>query len=128
MIEPYRFIVLPEFVVSLILVCSFTMIPTSITSKCTSLLVWPNIDCAALGWTIMLMAKCYYECAEVCNVLCPEYPSCLQATFASGTPHMSSHTVPHLPFRQTSTRPSFGRVPPISLIPPSGVQATQCYK
>ena len=33
--------------------------------------------------------------------------------------------MPHLLFRQTSTRPSFGRVPPISLILPS-LQAIMC--
>ena len=58
-------------------------------------------------------------------LLFPEYPSCLQATLASTLPQASSHTVPHLPFRQTSTRPSFGWVPPTSLILPS-VQAIVC--
>jgi len=55
-------------------------------------------------------------------LLCPEYPSCLQATLASTLSHESSQTVPHLLYRQTSMRPAFGRVPPTNLMPPS-VQA-----
>ena len=48
-----------------------------------------------------------------------ENPSWLQATLASSTPHRSSHTVPHVPLIQTSTRPSKMFVPPTSLISPS---------
>ena len=61
------------------------------------------------------------------DLLCPENPSCLQATLASTVPQASSHTVPHLLFRQTSTRPSFGWLPPANLIPPS-VQAIMYVK
>ena len=48
-----------------------------------------------------------------------ENPSWLQATLASSTPQRSSHTVPHVPLMQTSTRPSKKVEPPTSLISPS---------
>ena len=52
----------------------------------------------------------FYSILDVCllyvDLPSPEYPSCLQTTLASGTPHRSSHTVPHAPFEHTSTRPS----------------------
>ena len=57
-----------------------------------------------------------FRCARL---LCVEYPSCLQATRASTLKNPALHTVPHLRFRQTSIRPSFGRVPPTSLMLPS---------
>ena len=57
------------------------------------------------------------------NSLCLEYPSCLQATLASTASQPLSHTVPHALLWQTSTCPSFGRVPPTSLMIPSGIQA-----
>ena len=49
-----------------------------------------------------------------------ENPSCRQATCASTVPQKSSHTVPHCPFRQTSTRPSLSVVPPTNRMPPAG--------
>ncbi len=48
-----------------------------------------------------------------------ENPNCPQTTCASGVPQKSSHTVPHTPLRQTSTRPSFNDCPFTSLILPS---------
>ena len=45
-----------------------------------------------------------------------EYPSCLQTTVASEVPQKSSHTVPQLWLRHSSTRPSVGAVPPTSLM------------
>ena len=57
-----------------------------------------------------------------------EYPSCLQTTRASVELQKSSHTVPHLPLTQTSTRPSSTDVPPTSLIWPWVLQAeNKCY-
>lgn len=47
-----------------------------------------------------------------------EKPSCLQTTVASGVPQKSSHTVPQVKFKQTSTRPSVRLLPPISLMSP----------
>ena len=48
-----------------------------------------------------------------------ENPSCLQATVASKVDQKSSHTVPQTSFQQISTRPSYGVVPPTSLMSPS---------
>lgn len=45
-----------------------------------------------------------------------ENPSCLQTTLASTLSHPSSHTVPHVSFRQISTRPSRSVLPPTSLV------------
>ena len=59
-----------------------------------------------------------------------ENPSCLQATCASTAPQKSSHTVPHCPFRQTSTRPSLSVVPPTNRMPPAGqalIRKCLCY-
>ena len=47
-----------------------------------------------------------------------ENPNCLQTTLASVELQKSSHTVPHLPLTQTSTRPSREEEPPTSLISP----------
>ena len=47
-----------------------------------------------------------------------ENPSCLQTTWASIELHRSSHTVPHTPLTQTSTRPSRDEEPPTSLTEP----------
>ena len=47
-----------------------------------------------------------------------ENPACLQTTCASIELQWSSHTVPHMPLTQTSTRPSRDDEPPISLIAP----------
>ena len=44
-------------------------------------------------------------------------PSCLQATMASWASQESSHTVPHVPLLQISTRPSKDVFPLDSLIP-----------
>jgi len=52
------------------------------------------------------------------NILAPENPSCLQATAASVLSQLSSHTVPQAAFWQTSTRPSLGVEPPMSLMSP----------
>lgn len=41
-------------------------------------------------------------------------PSSLQTTLADTRSHLSSHTVPHSPFRSTSTRPSPIWAPPLS--------------
>ena len=62
-----------------------------------------------------------------CDAPVAENPSCLQATCASTVPQKSSHTVPHCPFRQTSTRPSLSLVPPTNLMPLSG-QTEYSYK
>ena len=56
-----------------------------------------------------------------------ENPSWLQATLASSTPQRSSHTVPHVPLMQTSTRPSKKVEPPTSLTSPS-VQSVCFYE
>ena len=40
------------------------------------------------------------------DVLSPENPNCLQTTLASSSPQWSLHTLPHVPFTQTSTFPS----------------------
>ena len=45
-----------------------------------------------------------------------KYPSCLQITFASGTPKKSSQTVPHMLLLHTSTRPSVSEAPPTNCI------------
>lgn len=45
-------------------------------------------------------------------------PSCLQTTWASAAPQMSSQTVPHSPLLQNSTRPSLAEAPPTSLRSP----------
>ena len=62
-----------------------------------------------------------------CDAPVAENPSCLQATCASTVPQKSSHTVPHCPFRQTSTRPSLSLIPPTNLMPPTG-QTEYNYK
>lgn len=49
----------------------------------------------------------------------PENPSCLQTTLMSLLFQPSSHTTPHWPERQTSTRPSLDVAPPESLTLPS---------
>lgn len=46
------------------------------------------------------------------------YPSCAQATWASGAPQKSSHTVPHTPPMQISRRPSLDVCPLTSLRAP----------
>jgi len=51
-------------------------------------------------------------------LLIPEKPSCLQTTVASVLSHPSWHTVPQVWPVQTSTRPSLGPEPPITLISP----------
>ena len=48
-----------------------------------------------------------------------ENPSCLQTTMTSLLVQESSHTVPHVPLKQTSTRPSSSLVPLTSLTSPS---------
>lgn len=65
-------------------------------------------------------------CAYTCPSLpCPSWalvraslavpkPSSLQTTLAAGTSHRWSHTVPHLPSRSNSTRPSPRRGPAFS--------------
>ena len=46
------------------------------------------------------------------------YPSCPHATLASLVPQKSSHTVPHWPLIQTSTRPSRVKNPPTKRMVP----------
>ena len=41
-------------------------------------------------------------------------PSCLHTTSASVSSQLSSHTVPHIPLWQISTRPSYSFLPPTS--------------
>ena len=53
-----------------------------------------------------------------------ENPNCLQTTRASDELQKSSHTVPHEPLTQTSTRPSRAEEPPTSRISP-WVQASE---
>ena len=49
----------------------------------------------------------YHAGSETVNLLHSEVrPSCLQATIASLKSQESSHTVPHCPWKHTSTRPS----------------------
>jgi len=60
-----------------------------------------------------------------------ENPSCLQATLASLVDHEPSHTVPHVSFQHTSTRPCLGTELPTSLRSPllqttANTQETRC--
>ena len=73
------------------------------------------------------MKTVFMKYTLLCGLLLPEpeYPSCLQATFASFAVHPSLHTVPHNPFTHTSTLPSKEDVPPISLVVPCGLQAAK---
>ena len=52
------------------------------------------------------------------NIPDEENPNCLQTTRASAELQKSSHTVPHEPLTQTSTRPSRAEEPPTSRISP----------
>ena len=57
-----------------------------------------------------------------CNQAPDAYPSCLHTTAADTCCQfslLSAHTVPHKPFRQTSSRPSVLIFPPASLNSPS---------
>ena len=47
------------------------------------------------------------------------YPNCLQTTCASAVSHESSHTVPQLLLKHTSTLPSYMFDPPTRRIPQS---------
>ena len=65
------------------------------------------------------MIKC--TVGTFCTAICipdEENPNCLQTTRASDELQRSSHTVPHEPLTQTSTRPSRAEEPPTSRISP----------
>jgi len=62
---------------------------------------------------------------EFCNSLRAEKPNCRHTTLASALSQLSSHTVPHALFLQTSTRPLMSSELPLSLIYPFEQTATK---
>lgn len=71
---------------------------------------------------IYVYVRVSYYLKGKCNETYQENPRDLQTTLASTSVHPNLQTVPHEPFRYTSTLPSSGVEPPTSRV----VMSTKC--
>lgn len=90
------------------------------------------LECHILSWSSLSIFCCIFmvklfvyilcrtplNCSSYINLPVVGKPSCLQTTIACLISKAKSHTVPHAPLEQSSTRPSIAVVPPTSLTSP----------
>ena len=79
-----------------------------------SIVIFSGINCSSANSITIAQSMITHSLLILSTFLSPfsKNPSCLQTTLASSKLHPSSHTTPHRPQRQTSTRPSLGVIPP----------------